>query len=110
MRLERDTRGSIKIAGELNSLNADAFAADVQRLTEHEDGPLTLDFSNLDCDDGIALATCVSVLRDLRGRRSRLLLRGASQMLAHNLYRVGALEGSRAIELVDTRLDEPSSS
>jgi anti-anti-sigma regulatory factor len=110
MQFERDTEGTIRIVGDLNSSTAEEFAEDLQMLTQNDNGPLTLDLLNLDCDDGIALATCVRVLRELRARRSRVLLRGASQMLAHNLYRVGALEGSRAIELVDTRVDEPTSS
>ena len=67
-----------------------------------------LDLHGLDIEDGVALATCINSLRELRARTSGLVLRGAPQMLGHNLYRTGMLEGPRAVELIEMRLDEPS--
>ena len=67
-----------------------------------------LDLSKLDIDDGAGLATAINALRRVRARSSKLVLAGAPQMLCHNLYRLGFLEGRRAIELVDMREDEPA--
>lgn len=98
----------IAISGDLNELNASTFAAEARKLAIGPDRPLTLNLSGLDIDDGIAVATCMNVLRVLRSRVGRLIIRGAPQMLGHNLYRVGMLEGPDRIELLDMRSDEPS--
>lgn len=98
----------IVVVGDLNELNASAFAANARGLAIKASTPFTLNLSGLDIDDGVALAICVNVLRELRYRASRVVLRGAPQMLGHNLYRVGMLEGPAKIELIDMRLDEPT--
>ena len=107
VRFSEDGEG-IAVEGDLNELNASVFTTMVRALSFNADRPLTLDLSKLEIDDGIAVATCVNALRELRARTVRLVLRGAPQMLGHNLYRVGMLEGPAAIELLDMRLDEPS--
>jgi anti-anti-sigma regulatory factor len=106
VRFTEDDEG-ITVEGDLNELNASAFAVRARQLSVEAGGSLTLNLCALEVEDGIAVATCVNVLRELRSRVVKLILRGAPQMLGHNLYRVGMLEGPGAIELVDMRLDEP---
>lgn len=106
--VQRSPDGTVTVGGEVTTLNAAEFAFQLRDLEVER--ALTLDLSRLDLDDEIALAIAVDSLRELRARVSRLVLKGAPQILGHNLYRIGALAGSHAIELVDMRLDEPSSS
>ena len=103
-----DDEESVSLVGDLNEQNADTFSADAAKLGVGARGSITLNLCSFDVDDGVALATCINVLRELRGRVNKLVLRGAPQILGHNLYRVGMLDGSSAIELVEMRLDEPS--
>ena len=100
----------MRIEGELTEANApeferrlQAFGAKAMRRGSTE---RILEISRLDIEDGVALVTTINALRALRARSRRLVLRGAPQMLGHNLYRTGMLDGSAAIELVDMRLDE----
>jgi ABC-type transporter Mla MlaB component len=98
---------AIAVVGDLNESNASAFAAQARELPAEAGKPLTLNLRGLEIADAISVAICVNVLRELRARVGSLVLQGAPQMLGHNLYRVGMLEGPRAIELLDMRLDEP---
>jgi anti-anti-sigma factor len=98
----------IVVTGDLNEMNAAAFAAKTRELAFEGQGPLILNLRGLDIDDGTALAILVNLLRELRGRAGKLIVFGAPQMLGHNLYRVGMLEGPAAVELVDMRRDEPA--
>jgi anti-anti-sigma regulatory factor len=98
---------AVVIEGELTEANAGGFERRMDALSREARRAITLDLYGLDIDDGIALATVISSLRRLRARAARLTLKGAPQMLCHNLYRVGLLDDG-AIELVDMRLDEPS--
>jgi anti-anti-sigma regulatory factor len=96
------------LEGDLSEANVSEFEARLSSLEVDGGAAFTLDLSGLDIDDGVAAATAVSCLRELRARALRLVLTGAPQILGHNLYRVGLLEGAGAIELVEMRLDEPS--
>ena len=82
----------------------------MSKLVVEADRPITLDLFGLDIEDGVALTTCLNVLRDLRSRTGGLVIRGAPQMLGHNLYRAGLLGEVNGIELMETRLDEASAS
>jgi anti-anti-sigma regulatory factor len=100
----------MSIEGELTEANApeferrlQAFGAKAMRWGSTE---RILEISRLDIEGGVALVTALTAIRLLRARSSRLILTGAPQMLGHNLYRTGMLDGSAAIELVDMRLDE----
>ena len=101
-------QNSILVEGDLREQNASDFESRVRTLVVDPGGSLILDLRGLDIEDGIALATCINSLRELRARVNVLVLRGAPQMLGHNLYRTGMLEGPGAVEMVDMRLDEPS--
>lgn len=98
---------AIVIEGELTEANAEEFERQMNELVREPGQKITLDLYGLDIEDGIALATVINSLRRLCARKARLTLKGAPQMLGHNLYRVGLLDDN-AIKLVDMRLDEPS--
>jgi anti-anti-sigma regulatory factor len=102
------SREPVIIEGELSQSNASEFKARLRELDAERGQVLTLDLSGLDIEDSIAVATAINSLRELSTRRVRVVLRGAPQMLCHNLYRVGLLGGSNAIELVEMRFDEPA--
>jgi anti-anti-sigma regulatory factor len=104
----RDAGKSASLEGDLSEANAPEFEAQLSSLEVDARATFTLDLSGLDIGDGVAAATAVSCLRRLRDRARHLALSGAPQILGHNLYRVGLLEGAGAIELIDMRLDEPS--
>ncbi|HEX5734264.1 MAG TPA: STAS domain-containing protein [Blastocatellia bacterium] len=96
------------VEGELCEATASELDALFETFASEPSGAVTLDLSGLDIDDGAGLAAAINFLRRLRSRSSRLVLTGAPQMLCHNLYRVGMLEGNHPIELIDMRQDEPS--
>lgn len=98
--------GVITIEGDLTADNADQFARDLLALVADTSGEIRLDLHGLDIDDGAAIAVAVNALRQLSARAAKLVLIAAPQMLCHNLYRVGLLDGR--IELVDMREDEPA--
>ena len=103
IRLSQDARAVI-IEGELTEANAEEFERRMNELIQKPQREITLDLYGLDIEDGVALATFINWLRACD---ARLILKGAPQMLGHNLYRVGLLD-SCAIALIDMRLDEPS--
>ncbi|HEX8550480.1 MAG TPA: hypothetical protein VF681_02880 [Abditibacteriaceae bacterium] len=63
------------------------------------------DCDNLDIDGGMAMAALVRLLLH-RALDRTLVVRGAPQMLAHNLYRTHGLE--RGVTLENVRFDEAS--
>ncbi len=96
------------VEGALEGSSADALAeALAQAEREIPPGPLRLDLDGLELLDGVATARAVTALRALLARRGALVLVAPPQMLAHTLYRVGALEDGR-LTVVDTRSEEPT--
>jgi anti-anti-sigma factor len=106
--IARVAGGAISVEGELREANAHEFEKLLQDFATETVSEIRLDLSGLDIDDGVALAAAINALRRVRARSSKLVLAGAPQMLCHNLYRIGLLEGRRAIELIDMRQDEPA--
>jgi anti-anti-sigma regulatory factor len=106
--IEQTAIGSVIVEGDLTCDNAAQFERQLRALSAASGGSLILDLSGPDIDDGVALATAINSLRELRNRSAKIVLIGAPQMLGHNLYRVGLLDGSGAVELIDMRLDEPA--
>jgi anti-anti-sigma factor len=96
--------GTLVVEGDLEADSAGQFESLIAGVETRPTAEVVLDLSGLDIDDGFALATVVNSLRGLRRRAGRLILRGAPQILGHNLYRAGLLG---EIELVDMRKDEP---
>jgi anti-anti-sigma regulatory factor len=105
--IERMAGGAIIIEGDLTEANAEEFERRMSELVQKSQREITIDLYGLDIDDGVALATFINSLRRLRAGNTRLILKGAPQMLGHNLYRVGLLDDA-AVTLIDMRLDEPS--
>jgi len=95
------------IEGELTTENAVDFESRLSALHVDAGSAITLDMTALDIEDGVALTTAINAIRGLRAGGARIVLKGAPQMLGHNLYRIGLLEGRNPIELVDLRADEP---
>ena len=106
--IARVAGGTIFLEGELRESNAHELEKLLREFATEKGSVIRLDLSGLDIDDGTGLAAAINTLRRLRDRSSKLVLAGAPQMLCHNLYRVGLLEGRRSIELIDMREDEPS--
>jgi hypothetical protein len=105
--IERGTDGLISVEGDLRADGAAEFERVMRGLSVEPSGEVTLDFSALDVEDGVAVAAAVNSIRELLSRSPRVIIRGAPQILGHNLYRVGMLAGG-AVDLVDMRLDEAS--
>ncbi len=70
-------------------------------------GPLRLDLDGLELTDGVAVAIAVTAIRGLLLRRGALTLVAPGQMLAHTLYRVGALEDGR-LKVENVQHEEPT--
>lgn len=104
LRMRRTSDDSALIEGELNSENAVEFESFLRSI-EARGETIRLDVGGLDIEDGVALATAINALRELRARFTRVIVERAPQIVGHNLYRLGLLE---SIELVDMREDEPS--
>ncbi|HVG21168.1 MAG TPA: STAS domain-containing protein [Blastocatellia bacterium] len=105
---QQSAGGAVIIEGDLTIHSAAEFERRMRSLNAASGGAVTLDLSGLDIEDGVALATAINSLRELRNRSAKIILKGAPQMLCHNLYRVGLLGEGGVVELVDMRLDEPA--
>jgi len=66
------------------------------------DAPAVLDLSEADIEDGAVAASLVDAIRQAAVRAGSVQLLGPPQVLAHGLYRVGALSGG-TIHLVEPR-------
>jgi anti-anti-sigma regulatory factor len=94
--------------GDLSEDTAPGFERLMIEINSEPGSRVMLDFSGLDIEDGVALAVAINSLRLICSRSSKLLIRGAPQMLGHNLYRTGMLVDCGQIEMVEMRLDEPA--
>src|ERR1044071_4890873 len=98
--IERMAGEAVIIEGELTEANAEEFERQMNELVRELGQQITLDLYGLDIDDGVALATFINSIRRLLACNTRLVLKGAPQMLGHNLYRVGLLDSSATSLLV----------
>jgi hypothetical protein len=89
------------LRGELRRDNAHALLLWLDGCTTIE----RLELDEFDIADGIAATEAINAVRRLLARQPHLLIHGAPQLLAHNLYRSGLLEGGR-ITLEAMREDE----
>jgi anti-anti-sigma regulatory factor len=106
--IEQIADETVRIEGELNSEGLDEFETRLRSVQVEPGRAITLDLMGLDIEDSFAVACAINVLRDLCARAGGLVVRGAPQMLGHNLYRVGMLDGPCRVRLVDMRQDEPA--
>jgi len=91
----------VGLHGELTRDNASALLAWLEGLGDIS----VLLLEDFDIADGVAATQAVNAVRRLLGAQGRLCIRGAPQVLAHNLYRTGLLLDGR-IELQAMREDE----
>lgn len=99
--------GSIRVEGDLCAETAAVLTAELNGIPSNPAIKLTFDLSSLEVEDGLGLAEALRLFRHLHRRSAGLVIIGSPQLLAHNLYRVGMLEGSNPVVLVDMRHDEP---
>lgn len=97
---------TLVISGELDESGIPEFAAEIAALPLLPD-PLRLELNGFDIAGGMAAVAAVNAVRLLAHGR-HLVLHGAPQLLAHNLYRVGELKGGNLV-LEAMREDEPYS-
>lgn len=89
----------------------DVAALFVEQLAQlhTEDAPVTVDLSEAEVVDAATCALLVDALRQTARRLGGLQLLEPPQVLAHGLYRVGALEGG-TLHLVSPREELGTSS
>ena len=87
---------TISVDADISMHNASEFCADLE-----SEKPSALELSALTVEDGESMALIISAIR----RMQPICLMAAPQMLAHGLYKIGALR-SGAIRLIDPREDE----
>ena len=99
----------LRIEGEVD---ADVAALFVEQLAqvEPEDRPVTLDLAEADLEDAVACAALVDAIRQTARRIGDLQVIEPPQVLAHCLYRVGALEAGGVVHLVAPREEIGTSS
>jgi hypothetical protein len=101
---------TLSLKGEVEPDIAALFLEQLAQL-EPNDAPLTIDFTLAEITEGRIAAMIVDSLRATAKRIGGIELVGAPQILAHSLYRIGALdEATAAIQLIEPRLEIASSS
>lgn len=92
-------------------LERDVAALLIEQLAGlgREDAPLTLDMGEADIDDAGVATILVDHIRQTAQRVGAVQILRPPQVLAHGLYRVGAL-GMSTIELIEPRQEIGSSS
>lgn len=99
----RWTDGRLCLGGTVSAAQAADWRAAVVLAGRDGTGP-DIDLGELDLDEGIAVAEAVNAVRGLAALWGPVRLLEAPQMLAHTLYKVGAL--GPALQLIDPRSDE----
>lgn len=86
-------------------VDADVAALFLEELASlgRSDAPVTIDMRDAELQDATLIGALVDQIRQAAARAGRVQLLEPPQVLAHNLYRVGALEGDSTIQLVDPR-------
>jgi anti-anti-sigma regulatory factor len=86
-------------------VDADVAALFLEELASlsTSDAPITIDMRQAELEDATLIGALVDQIRQAALRSGRVQLLEPPQVLAHNLYRVGALEGDSTIQLVDPR-------
>ncbi len=93
---------TITLKGEIEHDIAALFVEQLAALSQ-EDTPLTIDMSQADIDEAKIVAELVKRIRETAARIGSLTLLEPPQVLAHGLYRVGALGARSNIRLIEPR-------
>ena len=93
-------------------LDQDIAALFIEQLSAlPQDGSVTrIDLSEADIADAIVVTNLIEALRTTAERLDQLEVFGAPQVLAHGLYRVGALGPAAKLRLIDPREEIGTSS
>lgn len=85
-------------------IDRDIAALFIEQLSgfSREDAPLVLDLEEAELDDAAVVAVLVDHLRQAARRVGAIQVLRPPQVLAHGLYRVGALAGS-TLQLIEPR-------
>lgn len=103
---ECTARDVLAISGELTEAAMDKLDSLLGNYPLAASGKMTLDLTDMDVDESIALTRLINSIRSLRDRLDHLVICGAPQILGHNLYRINELGQGHHIELIDMREDE----
>lgn len=95
----------LRLVGALERDSVDALRASLTPWTGP--GAVELDLTELEIADASGALAAVEAIRALAAVAQPVVIRGAPQLLGHNLYRAGLLETGSRIELIDMREDEP---
>jgi anti-anti-sigma regulatory factor len=93
---------TLTLKGEVDSDVAALFLEELAGLGR-SDAPITLDMREAELSDATLIGSLVDQIRQAAQRAGRVQLLEPPQVLAHCLYRIGALEGGSTIQLVDPR-------
>jgi hypothetical protein len=97
--------GRLALSGELSG-RMEWFAGALAS-TLPATGRITLDMAEFEVEDGVAMTHLINALRQQLRQGRGVTLDGASQLVAHNLYRIGLLDPASGLLLHNTREDEP---
>lgn len=100
---------TLRIEGEIEPDVAALFAEQLAQMTK-DDAPLTLDLSEADVEDAASCAALIDAIRQAAKRLGGVQLLAPPQVLAHGLYRVGALVEGGVIHVVSPREELGTSS
>ncbi len=93
-------------------VDRDIAALFVEQLAtlSREDAPATIDLEEAELEDAAMVATLVDHLRQAAHRIGTIILLRPPQVLAHSLYRIGALGPRAFIQVVEPREEIGTSS
>lgn len=81
----------LRLTGSVEPEVAALFGEQLALLGE-ADRPIRLDLSDADVEDAVVTSMLAAQLRELAERLGPIEVRGAPQVVAHTLYRIGALD------------------
>lgn len=93
--------GVLTLTGLIDRDMAALFGEQLAGL-EPSDAPIHIELEDADVEDGVVVTMLVDYLRTTARRVGRVELHHAPQVIAHTLYRVGALS-EMPITLIDPR-------
>ena len=93
-------------------IDQDIAALLIEQLSAYtpDDGVLRIDLSEADLEDPVVTTQMVEALRTTANRLQGMEVYGAPQVLAHSLYRIGALGKTAKLRLIEPRQEIGSSS
>ncbi len=110
MKLRHDSQGDnvyVTLEGDLSSESCTCLRNFWElRVAHHQ--TIDVELEDSDTGDGRGIAELAGLVQRARHAGKHVTLRNAPQMLAHTLYKVGALRGEHGVTLIDPREEEPA--